>query len=147
VIPLETLEREMTAKEYLLQYQVAKGKAKRKREQIEKLRADLLPSGISYDGMPRGSGGKTMADAFAKLDEMETELRAQIQDAEETAKKIIETIELVENEKYREILHDRYILDMGWDSIAPKRKYERRYLHKLHGRALLEVEKILKNRH
>lgn len=144
---METLERKMTAKEYLLQYQVAKSRARRKREQIEKLRADLLPSGISYDGMPGGNGGKTMADAFAKLDEMETELRAQIQEAEETAVEVMATIEKVEDERYRAILHDRYILELNWDEIASKEGYSGRYLYKVHGWALKKIENILKKGH
>jgi DNA-directed RNA polymerase specialized sigma subunit len=135
----------MTAKEYLLQYQVAKSRARRKREQIEKLRADLLPSGISYDGMPGGNGGKTMADAFAKLDEMETELRAQIQDAEETAIEVMATIEKVEDERYRAILHDRYILGMRWEDIAECENYSFRHVTKLHGGALKKIDKILKD--
>lgn len=137
---------EMTAKEYLMQYRIAVNKIRRKQEQIEKLRADLLPSGISYDGMPgAGGGNRTAADIFAKIEELERELMDEQDKASAKADEIIAVIEQVEDERYRSILHDRYIAGLHWDRIADKMHYSYRHVTKLHGKALLEISKILKD--
>lgn len=140
------IDMEMTAKEYLMQYRIAVNKVKRKQEQIEKLRADLLPSGISYDVMPCAGGNRTAADIFARLEELERELYSEIEEALDKAYMVKETIYAVEDERYRNILHDRYIAAKRWKEIAKELKHEERYIYKLHGRALEEVEKLLKNK-
>lgn len=141
----EVIDMEMTAKEYLMQYRIAVNKIRRKQEQIEKLRADLLPSGINYDGMPGGAGNRTAADIFAKLEELERELREQQDEARTKADEIIGVIDQLEDERYRSILHDRYIAGLHWDRIADKMHYSYRHVTKLHGKALLEISKILKD--
>ena len=139
------IDMEMTAKEYLLQYRIAINKVKRKQEQIEKLRADLLPSGISYDGMPGAGGNRTAADIFARLEELERELKGQQDNARAKAKEIIAVIEQVEDERYRGILHDRYIMGMHWKDIIEQTGYTNRHIFRVHRFALLEIDRILKN--
>lgn len=135
---------EMTAKEYLMQYRIAVNKVKRKQEQIEKLRADLLPSGISYDALPgAGGGNRTAADIFARLEELERELRDEQDKARAKADEIIAVIEQVGDERYRSILHDRYIMGLKWEKIASSYKYTTRNIYKVHGRALQDVNKIV----
>lgn len=137
---------EMTAKEYLMQYRIAFNKVKRKQEQIEKLRADLLPSGISYDVVPGSGGNRTAADIFVRIEELERELYSEIEVALDKAYMVKETIYAVEDERYQNVLYDRYIMNLKWKEIAKELKHEERYIYKLHGRALEEVEKLLKNK-
>lgn len=134
---------EMTAKEYLMQYRIAVNKVKRKQEQIEKLRADLLPGGISYDGIPGSGGSRTAADIFARIEELERELQKQIAEAQDMADEIIAVIEQVEDERYRSILHDRYIMNLKWEEIAKQYGYVSRNIYKIHGRALQAVNEII----
>lgn len=136
---------EMTAKEYLMQYRIAVNKVKRKQEQIEKLRADLLPSGISYDGMPCAGGNRTAADIFARIEELERELYSEIEVALDKAYMVKETIYAVEDERYQNVLHDRYIRGLKWEVIADEMHYSYRHVTKLHGKALIEISKILKD--
>ena len=52
-------------------------------------------------------------------------------------KKAIRTqIEAVEPAHYRELLEYRYVYCLSWDDVADKLGYDRRYVFKLHNRAL-----------
>ncbi len=135
----------MTAKEYLKSYRKAMLRIKCKKAQIERLRADLLPRGISYTGMPKGSDIVTMADTFARLDDMERKALAEIEAAQKQADDVLATINSVSRDEYKLILMDRYVLNMGWDEIASDVGYAESSTYRMHGYALNEVERILEH--
>ena len=135
----------MTAKEYLKSYRKAMLQIKCKKAQIERLRADLLPRGISYTGMPKGSDIVTMADTFARLDDMERKALAEIEAAQKQADDVLATINSVSRDDYKLILMDRYVLNMGGDDVAQDVGYVKRHVYRMHGSALDKVDRILEH--
>lgn len=49
----------------------------------------------------------------------------------------------VESSTYRSVLELRYLSGLSWDKIARKLCFSDRWVLKLHGQALLEVEKLM----
>ena len=58
---------------------------------------------------------------------------------------ILNTINKVEDAKLRTLLIARYINFMTFESIAVMMNYDWRWIMQLHSRALMEIERILKN--
>ena len=78
-------------------------------------------------------------------------LQEEIQTLQELVRKLVEiraeimtTISKLNNTDHREILYKRYCQSKTWEVIACELDYSYRWILKLHGRALLEIEKFLK---
>jgi len=59
-------------------------------------------------------------------------------------KEILNVINEIEDFRYRLLLEMRYINCKDWDEVANTLGYDTRYILKLHGRALKEIDEILK---
>ena len=139
---------------YLSQY---KNCIKRKKS-LEGRRNEIIKefdhplTGISYDGMPRGSGvGPGCAALSFRLDEIETRIREQMSKSVKLLTEIMDVIEfLPENSTERAIIEHRYIDRMNWGWICraehlsrtPATRYWRKGLYKL--LEFKKVKKILK---
>lgn len=77
-------------------------------------------SGVSYDGMPRGSGeGVGCAAISFRLDEIDTRIKEQMDKSVKVLAEIMDVIEfLPENSIERSIIEHRYIDRMNWDKIC-----------------------------
>lgn len=135
---------DMTAKEFLVQYQTAKQRIRYTQERLDRLRSDLLPGGISYDGMPGGGNPRTTADIMAQIDEVERKYNAQINQAFEIMAEVTDVIEQVEDAPCKGVLFARYISGKSWNRIADDEGYSWRHIMRLHGRGLGEVSSILR---
>lgn len=133
---------DMTAKDFLMQYQAAKRKARFTQERLDGLRAELLPRGISYSGMPGGSP-KTSADILAQIDELERRLGSQLKQALEIMAEVTDVIEQVSDERCKNVLLARYICGKSWERIADEENYSWRHVLRLHGEGLKEISMIL----
>ena len=68
-------------KRYLLQYRWGKVELKQVEHDIIRMQLEALPSAITYDGMPHGSGSNAdLSDYAAKLEAMRDRYRAKRDD-------------------------------------------------------------------
>ena len=51
---------------------------------------------------------------------------------------------MIKDATYAELLQRRYIRLQKWESIATDMKFDSRYIYKLHGKALIEADKIIR---
>lgn len=159
----------MTAKEYLMQYRVIQAKLRAIESMLRDIREELTGLGVGSirspwpDGQPHGTGttDPTGSEAIRAADMMTIErrekLRDQLADLEVREYKarselwqqriqIEETIGAVKDPTYNEVLHRRYIEGQTFELIAVEMHYSWRHTIRLHGEALLEVEKIIEKR-
>ena len=75
---------------------------------------------VSYDGMPKGSGGGVgCASLSFRLDEINTRINAQLHKSTRVLANIMDVIEfLPENSMERSIIEHRYIDRMSWERIC-----------------------------
>ena len=131
-------------KRYLLQYQWGKVELKQVESDIIRMQLEALPSAITYDGMPHGSGGTNTADLSnyaAKLDAMRDHYRAKRDEILEKLEEIDRAISAIPEAKYRILLRERYINLNGirlksWSEIASVINYTEESAKNLHGEAL-----------
>lgn len=90
-------------------------------------------------GMPRG-GGKSWTDTIDKAADLSTLIDADIKHLITLKWRIWETIDAVEDMRYRTVLELYYRAGYTWEQIAEKLHYDIRYVYKLHGKALLRVK-------
>lgn len=93
-------------------------------------------------------GDRIQSNHIGSLDEIVEKLELQAQkvnkewdkliDMKEEAKRMIARIEATNS---RVVLYRRYILCEEWEKIAVNMNFELRYVHKLHGKGLEEIEK------
>lgn len=157
----------MTAKEYLSQYGNIKARLRAIEVMIREIREELTSiEGVSLrsawpDGQPHGTGTtdptgtQAMKAADAMAEAHREKLRSQLQDLEVMDLKerahlwarrarIENTLGLVSDQTHYEVLHRRYIEGKKFENIAVEMSYSFRHTIRLHGEALLEVDKILK---
>ena len=129
---------------YLKRYSAQEARIGALLEQIAGLREQLTTCTQRLSGQPRGSrSGDSLSSAIAKIEELEGYLDERIDESLALKKEIVERIEAVENDEHRTILYLRYINLKTWEQIATNMGYDVSWLHRLHGKALREAEKLL----
>ena len=109
---------------YLSQYKVCLSKKKN----LEHRRNDIIREfdnplkAVSYDGMPKGSGGVAPIGCAAisyRLDEIDGRIKLQLEKATKALTEIMDVIEfLPENSTERSIIEHRYIDRYRWERIC-----------------------------
>lgn len=135
----------MTAKEYLSQAKFLDARINSKIRQVDALN-DLATNATSaLTGMPHNPnhGRSTMADCVAKIVDLQTEINADIDTLVDLKRDIVQTIKKLKDVEFQTILERRYLVFESWEKIAAGMGYDLRYLFKLHGRALEEVQALL----
>lgn len=116
---------------------------KREKELSEELwelkdRAERINS--CFNDMPASkSKSDKLQTAVEDIIEAEAKLISQIKKSEEIKNEIIETIESLENRRYKVILRYRYIVGMNWEAIAEKSELSSKWCKTLHDRALMLI--------
>ena len=137
----------MTAKEYMKQHERVVEKIRQIEIQIFDIEQTLGVKGINYDSQPHGSGISQVTESTAtKLIELR-EVQRDLVDKLWTKRIEIErVIFMIENATLAELLQRKYIRLQKWDDIATDMKFDSRYIYKLHGKALVEADKIIRKR-
>ena len=132
----------MTAKEYLNQAYRLDQRIRSKQEQIAALNDLATDCSATLTGMPRNPnrGGSRMADAVAKIVDLQNEVAADMEHLVELKAEIIATIKAVDCIEYQLILEKRYISGKSWPEIAVDLGYKMRHLYKLHDEALEKIK-------
>lgn len=92
----------------------------------------------------QSSGSQSrMADAVAKCIDVESEIDEQVDRLIAVRKKVIETIEQLDNPMEYKVVHEKYIQYMDYYEIADKHGKDYSWATTTHGRALKNVQAIL----
>ena len=135
----------MTAKEYLLQAKFLDMRINSKIQQVEALN-DLATSASSVlTGMPRNPNKATskMADAVAKIVDLQAEINHDIDELVDLKKAISYTIKAVPSPELQTLLEKRYLCFQSWEIIAVDMNYSMQHLFRLHDKALKEITAFL----
>lgn len=143
---VESLE-EMTAKEYLMQVRNLESKMKILKEEIDTLREMVVSTGAIQQGERVLSSGTQdkMAETICKINEKECEWNDLMREFALARANVIINIQKLNNPEYEQILYKRYCQSKKWEEIALEMNYTYQWVCKLHGRALLELDKVLNN--
>lgn len=135
----------MTAKDYLMQAKFLDMRINSKIQQVEALN-DLATSASSVlTGMPRNPNKATskMADAVAKIVDLQAEINHDIDELVDLKKAISYTIKAVPSPELQTLLEKRYLCFQSWEIIAVDMNYSMQHLFRLHDKALKEITAFL----
>lgn len=137
----------MTAKEFMKQHERVVEKIRQIEIQIYDIEQTLGVKGVNYDYQPHGSGISQVTEATAtKLIELREVQRDLVDKLWAKRIEIERVIFMIENATLAELLQRKYIRLQKWDDIATDMKFDSRYIYKLHGKALVEADKIIRKR-
>lgn len=135
----------MNAKDYLTEYKRIEARVRVLQTEVEKLRTDAEGMNINLDGMPKASGKPDKIARLAiQLAAYETDLADELSHLWSKRMEIVGKLGKLKEPKHFTILHARYIEGKTWERIAVDMDITWRYCYMLHGRALTEFEKVLK---
>lgn len=129
----------MTAKEFLRQIRTVDRRIEETAERLQRIRARLETGRMSnLTGMPRG-GGVDWTETADRVIELERRLQAQISEMCRQKQGAIEAIDRVEEARLREVLELYYLDGYTWEQVAERMTLDKRWVYRLHGRALQQV--------
>ena len=136
----------MSSKEFLNKIRYINMMINCKLEQVAELRSMLLPGAIRYDKdkVQTSHDADTISDTMIKVIELEEKVNADIDELVELKSVAREKIERMENDIEKVILYKRYFNNESFENIAVECGYSWRHIHRLHGEALRNFDKIYK---
>lgn len=131
----------MTAREYLSQAHRLDQRIDAKIAQVATLNELATKCTSTLTGMPRNPnrGTSTMADAVAKIVDLQAEINRDIDRLVDLKREMVAVIKAVENIEYQTLLEKRYLCYQTWEQIAVDMGYSVRQLYRLHDEALENV--------
>ena len=134
----------MTAKEYLSQAYRIDHRINSKIEQVQSLRDLAAKATATLSDMPRSASPNVhrMEDVIAKMVDLESEINADLTRLINLKHEIVTVVKCVESPELQTLLELRYLCFMTWEQIAVELHFDLRWVHRLHNRALNEVEAI-----
>lgn len=123
-------------KAYLKRYHAAELAEKEIQEEIDNLRMNKMFPALIQDGMPHGSSCMDLSEYAAQLDELLTELKAQMEQRIRIRREITQRIEAMQDETEKTVLRMYYINWLKWKEIADRMGYDVRNVTRIHERAL-----------
>ncbi len=132
----------MKAKDYLSQAYKLNHRIDCKLRQTENLR-DLATRATASIHAERVSGTKQrspMENAIVKLIDLEYEINSDIDRLVDMKREIAVVISKLSSPSHKILLELRYLEGKTWDEIAKAMDYDLRWIYRLHGKALKEIE-------
>lgn len=137
----------MKAKDYLSQAYKLDHRIDCKLRQTENLR-DLATRATASIHAERVSGTKQrspMENAIVKLIDLENEINSDIDRLVDMKREIAVVISKISSPSHKILLELRYLEGKTWDEIAKAMDYDLRWIYRLHGKALKEIEVEISN--
>ena len=132
-------------KKYLQDYRQAQRRLEIAQRELEEFESKLTPP-IDYSKPRVGGGKKTdMADLIARLSAIHDKVHNEYMEASNQLIKVKEMLTKVEDAREREILTRRYISCQHWDTISYEMRLDRRWVFRLHDRALDKIAEVYDN--
>ena len=133
----------MTAKEYLRQLKYLDNRINAKLLEREQIRTIAEKTTVSlYEKVQTSSSGTQMDDVVVRLVELEELINKDIDKLVELREEAGNKINRISNDKYKIVLSMYYLSNKTFEEVAELTNMSFRWIHKLHGRALKEFEKI-----
>jgi hypothetical protein len=141
-------QEKLTAKEYLSQAYRIDQMIKSKIAQVQSLRDLATQATATLSDMPRNPSPNyhRMEDFITKAMDLESEINADLCRLIDTKREIVTVVKCVENRDLQILLELRYLCFKTWEEIAVELHFDLRWVHRLHGRALDEVDAIRHSR-
>jgi len=116
--------------------------AKELESQIEKLRLQqMLPSLVTkVDPVQGGKLPDPMVEYICELENLEQKLITKKSQSVKAYTEILDAISMMDNEKYRFLLMQRYISHRKFEDIGSIMRYEKSRIYELHCEALASLE-------
>ncbi len=135
----------MTAKEYLLQAKYLDQQINNKICQLRMLNDLATKVTYTMTGMPGGFGDRASKQdsVVTKIIDFQKEINADIDRLVDLKRDILISIQALSSVEHQLVLEKRYIMFEKWEKIAADMNTDIRNIYRIHGKALLELEKIL----
>ena len=135
----------MKAREYLSQTYRLDQRINSKLEQVQSLNELATKATSTLTGMPRNPNRatSTMADAVAKIIDLQAEINRDIDRLVDLKRDIVALVKSVDNTEFQTLLEKRYLCYMSWEQIAVDMNYSIHHLYKMHILALDVCDGIL----
>lgn len=131
----------MTVKEYLGQAYRLDQRITSKLEQVASLN-DLAEKATStLTGMPKNPNNatSTMADAVAKIIDLQAEINRDIDCLVDLKREIVALIKTVDNTEYQTLLEKRYLCFETWEQIAVDMDYSIQHIYRIRDKAIAKL--------
>ena len=135
----------LSAKDYLSQAYRIDQRINSKIEQVQSLRDLAEKASATLSDVPPSKGTRNvhrMEDVIAKMMDMESEISADMKRLLNLKHEIVTVINCVESPEHQTLLELRYLCFKTWEQIAVVLHFDLRWVHRLHNRALNEIELI-----
>lgn len=138
-----------SAKDYLSQAYHIEQRIHSKLSQVQSLRALASRATATFSETlgNTSSNSQGMEDFLLKALDLEKEIHKDLIALMDLKQELVNCIKCVANPELQTLLELRYLCYESWREIAVKMRYDIRHVHRLHGRALQEVERIFKTCH
>ena len=135
----------MTAKEYLMQAKYLDQQINNKICQLRMLNDLATKVTYTMTGMPGGFGDRASKQdsVVTKIIDFQKEINADIDRLVDLKREILISIQAVSSVEHQLVLEKRYIMFEKWEKIAADMNTDIRNIYRIHGKALLDLEKIL----
>ena len=94
------------------------------------------PSDLTSDRVQTSADPDRLVALISKIDAKEKQIVRRIDALVDLKEKVSGQIQKLQDPRYAELLHSRYVLCMKWEEIAVQMKMDLRWMYRLHGHAL-----------
>lgn len=132
----------MNAEQFLKQAYKLNEQIKCDKEELESLRslAESVSGDMTQERVQTSTVGDKTVNIIAKIVDLESEIKSEIETFIELKKEIRDTINQLESVNEKLVLKYRYLLFCQWDEICDKLNYSRRQIRRIHDSALVNME-------
>lgn len=131
-------------REYLEGYTSIVRQLKLAMDELDELDQDIGPRASRASGMPRSGkvsdGSDQIINRMERQDKLRAAIRRDIARMEKKRDEILNAIQSTQQERLREVLRYRYIMDMDIEQIASEMHYSYRQVQNLHNRAVQRIK-------
>ena len=135
----------MTAKEYLNQLIAMDNAINRKQQRLATLRDVAMNTTPNYadEAVQRTREKNPLENIMSKIVDLDREIDEDIDALVDFKAEVWEQLDKIADERYKRILWLRYADRKTWRYIALELNFTIRYIHKMHSKALAELDKII----
>lgn len=94
------------------------------------------PSDLTSDRVQTSADPDRLVALISKIDAKEKQIVRRIDALVDLKEKVSGQIQKLQDPRYAELLHSRYVLCMKWEEIAVQTHTDLRWVYRLHGQAL-----------
>ncbi len=140
------MDKNMSARQYLSQAYRLDERINSKLEQLAQLKcmATSISSNLSDVYVQSSHNDHHLEDTILKIVEQEKEIDSEVDALLDLKADIRHTIDMVDDIDLQLILQKRYLMYEDWSQISVKMNISAQHTFRLHNKALMEIDRILK---